>query len=208
MSSSCSVWRTRTACASKRSKPERERERERETSELNPIVVQTLIRKVRIISLPSSLRSFLPRRQILPVNPTQSPSRGKKNKFGHFLVVVQLILRLTQADISCTAMARLFFFPLHGSHPAVACSFTRSCLFSAISRPRFRSSESGKALPSPRLVSIVVHADVSHLHGRYTLMLMQYGQFLDHDITLTPINKVRLISKFLFSGKQCGQCMI
>jgi hypothetical protein len=39
-------------------------------------------------------------------------------------------------------------------------------------------------------VSIVVHADVSHLHGRYTLMLMQFGQFIDHDLTLTPINKV------------------
>lgn len=58
----------------------------------------------------------------------------------------------------------------------------------AISRPRFRAL-SGKPLPSPRLVSIVVHADVSHLHGRYSLMLMQYGQFLDHDITLSPINK-------------------
>ena len=34
----------------------------------------------------------------------------------HFLVVVQLIHRLAQADISCTTTARLFFFPLlaHG----------------------------------------------------------------------------------------------
>ena len=60
--------------------------------------------------------------------------------------------------------------------------------FSAISRPRFRSV-GNKPLPSPRLVSIVVHADVSNLHSRYTLMLMQFGQFLDHDITLTPVNK-------------------
>ena len=37
---------------------------------------------------------------------------GKKNTFCHFVVVVQLIHRLTQADISCTTPARLFFFPL------------------------------------------------------------------------------------------------
>ncbi len=71
------------------------------------------------------------------------------------------------------------------------------CSLSAISRPRFRSV-TGQALPSPRLVSIVVHADVSHLHGRYTLMLMQYGQFLDHDITLTPVNKVRPVNPSRF----------
>ena len=41
-------------------------------------------------------------------------SRGKKNKFGHFLVVVQLIHRLMQAEISCTTTTRLFFFLLLG----------------------------------------------------------------------------------------------
>ena len=67
-------------------------------------------------------------------------------------------------------------------------TISSNIFISAISRPRFRSV-GNKPLPSPRLVSIVVHADVSHLHSRYTLMLMQYGQFLDHDITLTPVNK-------------------
>jgi len=79
--------------------------------------------------------------------------------------------------------------PQYGKSVTPLIRFLSAKYDDAISRPRFRSSESGKALPSPRLVSIVVHADVSHLHGRYTLMLMQYGQFLDHDITLTPINK-------------------
>ena len=40
------------------------------------------------------------------------PSSGKKNKFGHFLVVVQLIHGLTQAHNNCTTTACLFFFPL------------------------------------------------------------------------------------------------
>ena len=38
-------------------------------------------------------------------------SRGKK-QIWWFFVVVQLIHRLTQADISCTTMAHMFFFPL------------------------------------------------------------------------------------------------
>ncbi len=61
------------------------------------------------------------------------------------------------------------------SRPHVGCCRLLYCL--AISRPRFRSVE-GKPLPSPRLVSIVVHADVSHLHSRYTLALMQENSCL------------------------------
>ncbi|CAB4055353.1 PXDN [Lepeophtheirus salmonis] len=78
--------------------------------------------------------------------------------------------------------------PQYGKSVTPLVRFLSAKYDDAISRPRFRSA-TGKSLPSPRMVSIVVHADVSHLHGRYTLMLMQFGQFLDHDITLTPVNK-------------------
>ena len=57
-----------------------------------------------------------------------------------------------------------------------------------ISSPR-ASSVLGGPLPSPRYISSTVHIDVSHLSNRHTLMMMQFGQFLDHDITHTPVNK-------------------
>ncbi|KAF0289714.1 Peroxidasin [Amphibalanus amphitrite] len=57
-----------------------------------------------------------------------------------------------------------------------------------ISRPRQRSV-TGQQLPSPRLISTSMHSDVSSPHTRYTMILMQFGQFLDHDISLTPIHK-------------------
>ncbi|KAJ9573877.1 hypothetical protein L9F63_008737, partial [Diploptera punctata] len=58
----------------------------------------------------------------------------------------------------------------------------------SISRPRLNSI-TGNPLPSPRLVSTMIHADISNLHNRYTLMLMQYAQFLDHDVTFTPVQR-------------------
>ncbi|XP_017785026.1 PREDICTED: uncharacterized protein LOC108568445 [Nicrophorus vespilloides] len=57
-----------------------------------------------------------------------------------------------------------------------------------ISRPRV-TGVTGVTLPSPRIVSTVIHPDISNLHSRYTLMTMQYAQFLDHDLTMTPIHK-------------------
>ena len=45
-------------------------------------------------------------------NLSPTTNQWEKNKFGHFVVVVQLIHRLTQAEISCTTMARMFFIPL------------------------------------------------------------------------------------------------
>ena len=54
--------------------------------------------------------------------------------------------------------------------------------------PRGRSI-TGAPLPSPRLVSVNIHNDVSAPHVRYSLMMMQWGQFVDHDITHTPVNR-------------------
>ena len=53
----------------------------------------------------------------LPFTHLQSRASSRKNnKFGHFLVVVQLIQQTDAAlaYISCTTMARLFIFPLLG----------------------------------------------------------------------------------------------
>ena len=54
-----------------------------------------------------------------------------------------------------------------------------------ISRPRGGINPS--KLPSPRKISSVVHR-VKETGSKPTasVMLMQFGQFLDHDITLTP----------------------
>lgn len=46
-----------------------------------------------------------------------------------------------------------------------------------------RKSSSGKALPSPREVSNVIHSHGGGEDGRVTLMFMQWGQFLAHDVS-------------------------
>ncbi|XP_055548118.1 uncharacterized protein LOC129731820 [Wyeomyia smithii] len=57
-----------------------------------------------------------------------------------------------------------------------------------ISQPR-SISVSGSPLPNPRSISALIHPDISNLHTRYSLIVMQYAQFLDHDLTMTPIHK-------------------
>lgn len=69
-----------------------------------------------------------------------------------------------------------------------------------IARPRWRSVN-GQPLPSPRLISVVVHQDVSNVHRRYTMLMTMFGQFIDHDVTLTPISRgfqVTRVSLILF----------
>eukprot|EP00091_Calanus_sinicus_P012987 TRINITY_DN28975_c0_g1_i1.p1 TRINITY_DN28975_c0_g1~~TRINITY_DN28975_c0_g1_i1.p1 ORF type:complete len:169 (+),score=30.97 TRINITY_DN28975_c0_g1_i1:222-728(+) len=50
-----------------------------------------------------------------------------------------------------------------------------------------RISKSGASLPSARLVSISLTSTGETSDPTFTLNLMQYGQFLDHDITFTPL---------------------
>ncbi|KAF7389163.1 hypothetical protein HZH66_010300 [Vespula vulgaris] len=69
-----------------------------------------------------------------------------------------------------------------------------------VSKPRSRSV-TGVPLPNPRVVSTVIHPDISNLHNRYTLMVMQFAQFLDHDLTMTPIHK-----GFAESIPSCRSC--
>ncbi|KAL7044613.1 hypothetical protein ACKWTF_002002 [Chironomus riparius] len=57
-----------------------------------------------------------------------------------------------------------------------------------VSKPRSISTN-GSPLPNPRVVSTLIHPDISNLHTRYSLMVMQFAQFLDHDLTMTPIHK-------------------
>ena len=46
-----------------------------------------------------------------------------------------------------------------------------------------------EGLPSPRSVSTATISSQSRENEKYTLMLMQWGQFVDHDITHTPTVK-------------------
>ena len=51
------------------------------------------------------------------------------------------------------------------------------------------SAVSGRKLPSARMISANIHNDVSAPHTRYSLMVMQFAQLLDHDLTFTPVNR-------------------
>ncbi|XP_068223713.1 peroxidase-like isoform X1 [Palaemon carinicauda] len=52
-----------------------------------------------------------------------------------------------------------------------------------------RRSTSGDSLPSARLVSTTVNRGPNVASSAHTILLMTYGQFLDHDLTATPIAK-------------------
>lgn len=62
-----------------------------------------------------------------------------------------------------------------------------------VSVPR-EKSVSGGPLPSARAISSEIILDRHSIYDNFTLMIMQWGQFLDHDITHTPITKGKNMS--------------
>ncbi|KAG1696951.1 Peroxidase [Nymphon striatum] len=50
-----------------------------------------------------------------------------------------------------------------------------------------RRAKSGGALPSPRVVSFVVHQDVSRSASRPSALMFAFGQLIDHDLTLGAV---------------------
>ncbi|CAG0896777.1 unnamed protein product [Cyprideis torosa] len=52
-----------------------------------------------------------------------------------------------------------------------------------------RGGHPSSSLPSAREISLLVHPDQNVQHPQITLMFMQFGQFMDHDISLMPIEE-------------------
>ncbi|CAG0892265.1 unnamed protein product [Cyprideis torosa] len=46
-----------------------------------------------------------------------------------------------------------------------------------------RAATSGSPLPNPRVISTLIHRSESSPSSHYSMMLMQWGQFIDHDLT-------------------------
>ncbi|OQV26126.1 Peroxidasin [Hypsibius exemplaris] len=62
-----------------------------------------------------------------------------------------------------------------------------------VSVPRIRSSRPSKSLlPSARQVTVTMHTQMNRPHDHVTHILMQWGQFMDHDITHTPITAIEV----------------
>ncbi|XP_066250383.1 uncharacterized protein [Euwallacea similis] len=78
--------------------------------------------------------------------------------------------------------------PKHGQGLTTFNRLLPSAYDDGLSKPR-QIGVTGVPLPNPRLISRNIHPDISNLHKRYTLMVMQFAQFLDHDLTFTPIHK-------------------
>lgn len=52
-----------------------------------------------------------------------------------------------------------------------------------------RRAKDGSELPNPRLLSLSIAPEANLENNKYSLLLMQFGQFVDHDLTRTGTTK-------------------
>ncbi|XP_046365209.2 peroxidase-like protein 3 [Haliotis rufescens] len=74
--------------------------------------------------------------------------------------------------------------------------------------PRMRGVD-GYPLPSPRAISVAVHPGVDSPSNDHTVMVMQWGQFVDHDLTGTPLHadtreQLNLLTSFVDASNVYG----
>jgi len=60
--------------------------------------------------------------------------------------------------------------------------------FTGIQEPR--KPVQGKELPSPRYISTVMFTENDSIDSRKTLSLMQWTEFIEHDLSFTPVMKM------------------
>jgi hypothetical protein len=77
-------------------------------------------------------------------------------------------------------------FPFWGQANTVLRRLFPAAYDDGIATPRARGII-GTVLPNPRKVSREVHTDQTNPDPKYTLMVMQWGQLVDHDLTHTPM---------------------
>lgn len=70
-----------------------------------------------------------------------------------------------------------------------------------------RAAEDGSSLPSARLVSISVIPDIDSPDEKHSLWVMQYGQFVDHDLTSTPVFRMANAGEGIMCCSEDGSMM-
>lgn len=128
-----------------------------------------------------------PRRRLFSHPETALPAVSGMTKLPAFNITLNV-------DTTCHLPQGPFFRRVDGTcahpdnHGAAFTPITRllqPMFEDGIQMPRMYSV-SGRLLPSPRVVSRHVHTDQSRA-SQFTIMLMQWGQFMDHDMVSTPL---------------------
>ncbi|CAN8025603.1 unnamed protein product [Ixodes persulcatus] len=89
--------------------------------------------------------------------------------------------RYREPDGTCNNMQN----PGWGSAGSCMSRLQKPAYQDGISKPRV--AQSGGPLPNARLISYTVHPDMDMPATSFTHMVMQIGQFIDHDIALAPL---------------------